>query len=124
MARSTAYDEHPQHTIELAPAAGRVRVSWEGRTVVETERALEMREGTYPPVLYLPREDADAALLERSEHGTHCPFKGDANYFSLVADGARSENTVWTYEDPFDQVAGIRDHLAFYADRVTITVGR
>ena len=122
MARSTAYDEHPQHTIEIVPEAGAVTVTWQGRRVVHSTRALKMLEGRYPAVYYLPREDADLSLLARTTHSTHCPFKGDAAYYSLRSGDDESENAVWTYEDPFDQVASIRAHLAFYADRVTIDV--
>jgi uncharacterized protein (DUF427 family) len=120
MARSAAYDKHPQHVIRIEPAATGVRVTWQGNVVAESQRALLLHEGPYPPAYYLPRDDARLAFFERSDHSTHCPFKGDAAYFSLQADGERSDDAVWTYEDPFDQVAEIRDHLAFYADRVTI----
>ena len=120
MARSPAYDKFPEHKIRIEPASGGVRVTWQGQVVAESRRFLLLHEGSYPPAVYLPREDAKLAFFERSAHTTHCPFKGDAAYFSLHAGSERSDDTVWTYEDPFDQVAEIRDHLAFYADRVTI----
>ena len=73
-------DDHP---IAIAPAEGRVVVRWRGRTIADTRRALELREHVYPPVFYIPREDADMALFARSAHETTCPYKGRASYFSL-----------------------------------------
>jgi uncharacterized protein (DUF427 family) len=77
-----------------------------------------MRETTLPPVQYIPREDADMSLLRRTAHSTHCPFKGDAAYYSIEANGRRAENAVWTYEEPYAGVTAIKGHLAFYPDRV------
>ena len=108
----------PDHLIEIAPARKRVRVVWRGRSVADTTRALQLAEATYPPVFYIPRADADMALLSRNDHTTHCPYKGDASYFGLAADGARQDNAAWSYEAPFAAVAAIKDHLAFYPDRV------
>jgi len=123
MTRSAAYDAHPAHTLEIVPVAGRVRVVWNDEVVVETARALEVREAGHPPVHYFPIADAERSLLERSSLTTHCPFKGDAAYYTLRRGAQRSPDAVWVYEDPFDQVAAIRDHLAFYPDRVRIEVG-
>ena len=67
---------------------------------------------------YIPRADVDMSLLESTDHLTHCPYKGDASYFSIPVGGARSANAVWSYERPHAAVAVIRDHLAFYPDRV------
>jgi uncharacterized protein (DUF427 family) len=89
-----------------------------GRVVADTRSALTLREASLAPVLYIPRADADMTLLERTSHRTHCPFKSDANYYSLKVDGRTAENAVWTYEDPFPEVAAIKDHLAFYPERV------
>ena len=82
-----------------------------------------LKEASYPAVQYVPREDANMALLARTERITHCPYKGDANYFSIVADGKTIENAIWTYETPFPAMAEIAGHLAFYPDRVKIEVG-
>lgn len=57
-------------------------------------------------------------LLERSAHATYCPYKGDCAYFSIPSGGERAANAVWTYEDPINAVAAIKNHLAFYPDRV------
>jgi uncharacterized protein (DUF427 family) len=88
--------------------------------VADTTAALELREASYPAVFYVPRSDADMTLLERTEHATYCPYKGDASYFTIRAGEAAAENAVWSYEQPHDAVAGIRDHLAFYPDSVEI----
>ena len=108
----------PDHPITVTPAQRRVKVTLAGRTVADSARALALEEASYPVVYYIPREDAEMSLLERSSHTSHCPYKGDATYFSLVVDGRRAENAVWTYEEPNPAVARIKDHLAFYPDRV------
>ena len=108
----------PDHPIAIAPSGSRVRVVVAGRVIADSTEALALREATYPPVLYIPRKDVDMAALARSDHATYCPYKGDAAYFSIPAGGARAANAVWTYEAPYDPVAAIRDHVAFYPDRV------
>jgi len=110
----------PDHPIGIERLGHRVVVRAGGRIVVDTENALALREASYPPVYYLPRADADMALLTRSDHHTRCPYKGEASYYSLPG----AANAVWTYEDPCPSVAAIRDCLAFYPDRVdSIEVG-
>lgn len=106
------------HPITFEPSSQRVRVLFGGAVVADTRRALVLREASYPPVFYIPREDADMARFERSDRHTHCPYKGEASYFTIAADGARAENAVWSYEDPLPAVGAIKDHLAFYPDRV------
>ena len=107
-----------EHPITIEPHPGRVVVSVAGKVVADTRRALSLREAHYRPVLYVPREDADLALLARTEHATYCPYKGDCAYYSIPAGGERAVNAVWTYEAPFAAVAAIAGHLAFYPDRV------
>jgi uncharacterized protein (DUF427 family) len=111
------------HPIRIEPNPQRVRVRVGGETVVDTMRALTLFEATYPGVQYVPREDADMALLARTTHKTHCPYKGDAAYYSIKTDGGAVENAVWTYEQPFPGVAQIAGYLAFYPNKVEITVG-
>ena len=108
----------PDHPIAIAPLRGRVRVLLGGVIVAESTRALTLREASYPPVHYVPREDAQMDLFVPSAHRTHCPYKGDAAYFSLTAGGLAKRDAVWSYETPFPAVAAIKDHLAFYPDRV------
>ena len=110
----------PDHPITVEPFRGRVTVRFGDGVVADTRNALVLREASYPPVFYIPREDADMAALRRTEHHTWCPYKGEASYFSLPGDEERSIDAVWSYEAPHDAVAPIRDHLAFYPDRVRI----
>lgn len=108
----------PDHPITVAPAQAVVRVTAGGKTVAESSRALLLQEQGYPPVYYIPREDADMSMLVRTTHYSYCPYKGDASYYSIPAGGERSEYAVWTYENPYDAVASIKNHLAFYPTRV------
>jgi uncharacterized protein (DUF427 family) len=108
----------PDHPITITRNSKRVVVSLGGRVSADTNDALTLKEAAYPAVLYIPRKDLDMTLLERTDHATYCPYKGDAAYFSIPSGGARSVNAVWTYEAPYDAVAAIKDHVAFYPDRV------
>jgi uncharacterized protein (DUF427 family) len=108
----------PDHPITIERNPNRVVISVAGRVVADTRNALTLRESTYPPAQYVPRTGVDLALLERTDHATYCPYKGDCAYFSISVGGERSINAVWTYEDPYAAVASIKDHLAFYPDRV------
>ncbi|HEX4335275.1 MAG TPA: DUF427 domain-containing protein [Polyangiaceae bacterium] len=108
----------PGHPITIAPSSQRVTVLVAGKTIVDTRQALVLKEGSYPAVVYVPREDAAMDLLERSTHSTYCPYKGDASYYSIPVGGERSVNAVWTYENPHAAVGEIKDYLAFYPDRV------
>ena len=108
----------PDHPITVTPAGCRVRVRFAGRVVADTTRALTLKEASYPAVYYIPRADADMSLLVRTAHSTHCPYKGDASYFTIAADGREAANAVWSYEQPFPAMAEIKDHLAFYPNRV------
>ena len=108
----------PDHPITIERNPNRVVVTVASRVVADTRNALILREAGYPAVHYVPRKDADIALLERTEHATYCPYKGDCSYFSIPLGGDRSKNAVWTYEAPYPAVAAIKDHLAFYPHRV------
>ncbi|HTZ56132.1 MAG TPA: DUF427 domain-containing protein [Candidatus Acidoferrum sp.] len=107
-----------EHPITLEPSASRIRVAVAGTVVADTREALTLRESDYPAVYYVPRVNVDMSLLERSDHETYCPYKGEASYFSIPIGGERSVNAIWTYEAPYDAVAPIKDYLAFYPDRV------
>lgn len=108
----------PDHPITVEPHEGRVVVTAGGQVVADTRDALALREASYPAVFYIPRDDVDLTRLERTDHSTYCPYKGDAAYYGIPAAGERGTNAVWTYEDPFDAVSPIRDRLAFYPNRV------
>ncbi|RAI43991.1 DUF427 domain-containing protein [Rhodoplanes roseus] len=106
------------HPITITPHPGRIVVTVAGRVIADTRAALTLREAAYPPVHYVPRQDVDMTLLTRTDHATYCPYKGDCSYFSIPAGGPRSTNAVWSYESPYEAVAPIQNHLAFYPDRV------
>jgi uncharacterized protein (DUF427 family) len=108
----------PDHPITIEPTPRRVLVTLRGTVIADSRNALTLREAAYGPVQYIPRADVDFSQLERSAHTSYCPFKGDAAYYSIAGGGAASLNAVWTYEAPFEAVAAIRDHLAFYPERV------
>lgn len=108
----------PDHPITIEANLKRVVVTVADRTVADSRAALTLREAGYRPVHYIPRKDVDMSLLQPTDHATYCPYKGDCAYYSIPAGGARSANAVWTYEAPYAAVAAIRDHLAFYPDRV------
>ena len=103
----------PEHPILLDPNPARVLVVVGGSIIADTRHALTLREASYSP-----RQDVDMKLLERTDHATHCPYKGDCSYFSIPIGGKRSINAAWSYESPFEAVAAIRSYLAFYSDRV------
>ena len=108
----------PDHPITITPVPGRVVVKAGGKTIVDTTEALSLQESTYPAVLYVPRQHADMSFLSRTDNVTYCPYKGDCAYYSIPAGGDRSINAVWSYEAPYDSMALIKDHLAFYPNRV------
>ncbi len=108
----------PDHPITITPEPGRVIVKAGGKIIADTQKALSLKEASYPAVLYIPREDADMSLLERTDHSTYCPYKGDCSYYSIPAGGDRSVNAIWTYETPYNAVSQIAGHLAVYPDRV------
>jgi len=108
----------PDHPITIERNPARVVVTVGGRVIADTRSALTLREASYSPVQYIPRSDVDLSALRRTDHASYCPYKGDAAYYSIPAGGNRSVNAVWTYEAPYDAVAAIAGHLAFYPDRV------
>ena len=108
----------PDHPISIQRNPARVVVSAAGRMIADTGNALTLREADYPAVQYIPREDVDFSQLERTDHATYCPYKGDCSYYSVPAAGKKSVNAAWSYEDPFPAVAQVKGHVAFYPDRV------
>ena len=111
------------HPITIEPVAERVRVVWRGHTIGDTRGALELAEAGYKPVAYIPREDVDMDFLERTDRVTTCPYKGEANYYSIVDGDDHDDNAVWTYEQPKADVGEIASFLAFYPNRVEIVRG-
>jgi uncharacterized protein (DUF427 family) len=101
----------PDHPISIERNPARVVISVSGRVIADTSNALTLREAAYPPVQYIPAEDVDFSLLERTDHATYCPYKGDCHYYSIPAGGKKSVNAVWSYDTPFSAVAQIRGML-------------
>jgi uncharacterized protein (DUF427 family) len=108
----------PDHPITIEPNPARVVVSIAGHVLADTRDALTLREASYPAVQYIPLKDVDVSLLERTSHATYCPYKGECSYYSIPIGGERSVNAVWSYESPYAAVARIREHVAFYPNRV------
>ena len=110
------------HPITVTPTPGRVQVVAHGSVIAESTASLTLQESTYPAVQYVPIADIDPALLARTDTSTYCPFKGDASYFSLTTPDGTIADAGWTYDEAYDAVAEIKDHIAFYPDKVTVTV--
>src|SRR5437762_11196666 len=108
----------PDHPISIERNPARVVVSIAGHVIADTRNALTLREADYPPVQYIPPKDVDFSQLERTDHATYCPYKGDCSYYSIPAAGEKSVNAVWSYVDPFPSVARIKGHVAFHPDRL------
>jgi uncharacterized protein (DUF427 family) len=110
------------HPITLKGVPSHVVVQRGSVVIAVTNRALEMHEASYPPVFYIPLEDVNRQFLRESDQHSYCPYKGEASYYDIVdSDGAELTAAVWYYPDPFPAVAGIKDHVAFYTDRVAVT---
>ncbi|HEX4382727.1 MAG TPA: DUF427 domain-containing protein [Myxococcales bacterium] len=108
----------PDHPITIQPNPKRIVVSVGGKVIADTKSALTLKEASYPGVQYIPRRDVNMSLLEKTQHGTYCPYKGDCSYYSIPSGGARSNNAVWSYEKPYPSVSQIQEYVAFYPDRV------
>jgi len=116
--KRSAFVEHPDYRVGFEPCAKRVRVIASGTALAETTRVRLMRETRNVPVYYFPREDLRLDLLERSDHTTFCPFKGDASYWTVRVNDRVEDNVVLGYEDPFQEVADLKGYVSFYPDRV------
>jgi uncharacterized protein (DUF427 family) len=114
----------PDHPISVERNLDRVVVSVAGRVIADTRSALTLREAAYPPVQYIPGEDVDFSQLERTDHVTYCPYKGDCNYYSVSVGGRKSVNAVWSYDNPFPAVSQIKGHVAFCPERVDEVAAR
>ncbi len=108
------------HAITIEKNPNRVKVTFNGTVIADTTRALILKEGPLPPAMYVPREDVQMSYLERTDHSTHCPFKGHASYFSVRVGNQIADNAVWTYETPIDSVAPIRACLSFYVEKLDV----
>jgi uncharacterized protein (DUF427 family) len=110
------------HQITIAPSTDRVVVRSGETTIADSQSTLVLRETNHPPVRYIPLADVDRSLLTPSDLSTYCPYKGDASYYSIIAGQEQVTDAVWFYDQPYPAVAQIKDHVAFYPDRVELTV--
>src|SRR5262245_47722563 len=110
--------ERPDPGITIAANSNRVVVRLGDAVIADSTRALVMRAAGTPPVQYIPRDDVAMRYLVRTAHQTHCPYKGDASYWTIAVGQRKSENAVWSYEAPLPAMEAIAGHLAFYDDRV------
>lgn len=106
--------------ITITPAARTVTVTAAGETVAASANALELREGSYPPVHYIPKRDIDMSRLAPTATRSHCPHKGDASYWTVTVASGAIADAGWSYDAPFEAVAEIKDHIAFYPSKVLI----
>lgn len=110
----------PDHPITITAATTRWQALFHGHLIADSGDALVLQESTYPQVIYFPRKDVEMAFLNRTDHRTHCPYKGDACYFTIYRDGEVAENAVWSYEEPYDAMSAIAERVAFYPNHVEI----
>jgi uncharacterized protein (DUF427 family) len=106
--------------IKIRPATGTWVVRAAGAVVGESTSALELSEGDYPPVIYFPRSDLAMAFMDPTDTKSICPYKGEASYFTIVAKSGPIPNAAWSYETPHDGVADIKDHVAFFHEKVAV----
>lgn len=116
----SAWSRYPGYRIDLVPWPGRARVTHGDLVLADTDAALIVEESDHVARLYVPEADVDWSQFERSEHHTICPFKGEADYWTLTASDPPEANVVWAYRTPMDEVAGLAGHVAFYHDRVRV----
>lgn len=114
---------NPDHRITVEPYPGTVTVRHADVIVASSKKARLLREGNFAPVYYIPFDEIYFEHLQKTGTRSHCPFKGDATYWRVTAAGEAVQDAMWAYETPFDEMSAIRDHGAFYANRVTIDAG-
>ena len=106
------------HRVDVEPFPRRVRVTFNGETIADSQRAVVLRETGLPPVYYFPPEDVRQDLLEPTELHTRCPYKGEASYWTVRVGGRMAENAMWGYLDPLPGREDINGYRAFYWKRV------
>jgi uncharacterized protein (DUF427 family) len=110
----------PDHPITIDTAPKRWRAFFAGHVIADTSDALILREANLGPVVYFPRADVAMEYMSRTDRSSHCPYKGDAGYYTILMDGEFAENAVWTYDAPFEAMTAIAGRLAFYTDKVEV----
>ncbi|HEY5820143.1 MAG TPA: DUF427 domain-containing protein [Mesorhizobium sp.] len=117
---SPGFRDHPEHTITVKPFRGVVVVTFAEAIIASSDHALQLQEANYPPVFYIPFNDIYFDFLKPTATTTHCPFKGDASYWSASASGEAASDVMWAYQQPYDEMVDIKDHGAFYPNKVRI----
>jgi uncharacterized protein (DUF427 family) len=113
-------DLHPDHPLRFEPGQGRWRARYENHVIADSLQAIVLREADYPPVVYFPREAVEMAYMSRSDTTSHCPYKGEASYYTLLMDGVLTEDVAWSYESPIEAAGRIAGRIAFYPNKVEI----
>ena len=116
--RESLYRKYQDYHVDLADNPARVRVMFNGEVIADSVHTVVVRETKHAPVVYFPRRHVRFDFLEPTSHATFCPFKGAASYWTLRVGERVEENAVWGYEDPFQEVSGLKELVAFYPDRV------
>ena len=116
--RESLYAKYPDYRVDIEKNPRRVRVRFAGEVLADSADAVLVRESNHEPVIYFPRADVRLDRLERTDHRTFCPFKGDASYWTIRGGDTEAADAVWSYEAPFDEVVGLKNFIAFYKDRV------
>jgi uncharacterized protein (DUF427 family) len=116
------FASHPEYRVDITPTTQRIRALVDGVPIADTRQALEVVESRHHPVWYIPLADVDEATIQATDHTTYCPFKGHASYWSILVAGRTLENTVWGYRTPYTECAPLKDHVAFYTDRVALEI--
>lgn len=112
------YKDYPGHSVELIPQSAHVQVTALGAVIAKSSKTLRVEESRYPPVIYVPRSDVNFDYLKENDHSTYCPFKGEARYWNIRVGNDFLGNAVWGYDTPYDEVAALKDYVAFYGDKV------
>jgi uncharacterized protein (DUF427 family) len=119
--RRRVLEKIPDYAVIISPADKKLVVRYQDMIIAESTSALVIAETRHGAVYYLPREDVDMSVLQTTELSTYCPFKGHASYWSLKGEAAL-DNFVWSYEDPYPEVIGIKNAMSFYTDKVEVVV--